>query len=267
MSDLDTPENIRILTPAAPRAIMYFAVGLGGRASEYVPLADGLAKRGIATVRIEFDDADTFPLIDWQERIVEMDDLLRARQSWLPDALRYLPEVLGGHSAGAQTAQAIAGGLYRDDSGNPVSGPGSPIIPATWAKCAVIMSPQGVDWKSNTTQETWETLVTPVLYGTGTLDEGRLSGGYPDTLEAFTYGEVDRAQYVLLKGDHSHGGLTGRGTFNTPQADAVLDLMAAWVYLHTAPSWSTKLQWWRLTTFPESVFLSVEKAAAGHAGK
>jgi pimeloyl-ACP methyl ester carboxylesterase len=123
--------------------------------------------------------------------------------------------VVLGHSAGAQTALSAIGATYDG---------------ARWwnderVRCAVILSPQGLDDSSQTTADTWATLERPVLYGTGTLDDGGRTGDpWYWRLDPQRFGTTEpRATYVLDGADHRDVGMAHKEIYSTRLAELVID--------------------------------------------
>jgi pimeloyl-ACP methyl ester carboxylesterase len=123
--------------------------------------------------------------------------------------------VVLGHSAGAQTALSAVGATYDG---------------ARWwnderVRCAVILSPQGQDDSSGTTVETWSTIERPVLYGTGTLDDGGRTGDpWYWRLEPMVFGTTEpRATYVLNGADHRDVGMAHKEIYSIRLAELVID--------------------------------------------
>jgi pimeloyl-ACP methyl ester carboxylesterase len=123
--------------------------------------------------------------------------------------------VVLGHSAGAQTALSAIGATYDGEH--------------WWSdervRCAVILSPQGLDDSSQTTADTWATLERPVLYGTGTLDDGGRTGDpWYWRLDPQRFGTTEpRATYVLNGADHRDVGMAHKELYSTRLAELVID--------------------------------------------
>jgi pimeloyl-ACP methyl ester carboxylesterase len=140
------------------------------------------------------------------------------RMNELAEIIKYYdsPEsVVLGHSAGAQTALSAIGATYDG---------------ARWwnderVRCAVILSPQGLDDSSQTTADTWATLERPVLYGTGTLDEGGRTGDpWYWRLDPQRFGTTEpRATYVVEGADHRDVGMAHKEIYSIRLAERVLD--------------------------------------------
>jgi pimeloyl-ACP methyl ester carboxylesterase len=140
------------------------------------------------------------------------------RMNELAEIIKYYdsPEsVVLGHSAGAQTALSAIGATYDG---------------ARWwnderVRCAVILSPQGLDDSSQTTADTWATLERPVLYGTGTLDDGGRTGDpWYWRLEPQRFGTTEpRATYVVEGADHRDVGMAHKEIYSIRLAERVID--------------------------------------------
>lgn len=94
--------------PAEPRATLLWLPALGVAARHYLPFADVLAARGIATFVHEWRGHGSSTLraghdTDWGYRALLLDDL-PASEAAVADAAPGVPRFLGGHSLGGQLA-------------------------------------------------------------------------------------------------------------------------------------------------------------------
>ncbi|MEM9388804.1 MAG: alpha/beta family hydrolase [Pseudomonadota bacterium] len=241
-----------------PRCVLSWAAGRGGDEESYQPLADAMTARGIAFVRCNFadsreNDPSERDRINWPQRIEDFEEIVERSPEYLGLKIARLPFAVGGHSWGAQMALQQSAATYITDDGRNLMG-------YLGSQCAVVWSPQGRDEGTNTTDQTWSTIATPVLYVTGTEDTGDRTGDDADwRLEPFERGSTKPRGLAVGEGiDHQIAGLTGRGELDAEAAEAIADLCAAFVLRYCDGSWRTRAAWWLQRMRPSRVFSRLE---------
>ena len=182
LHDNDRNKDVRITieypTRSGNNPLIVFSPGYGGDNNAYVGLSSYWASQGYIVIRVAHADAGkianadiwtTLTQTDHRNRVRDITfvldslDLLEQRYEELKGKIDRTKIVAAGHSYGAYTAMLLGGmRIYP----GPV-GYADPRI-----KAVIAMSPQGPSETRGLTKESWSEMKVPVLFMTGTRDQG-----------------------------------------------------------------------------------------------
>jgi len=174
----DVRITIEYPTRSANNPLIVFSPGYGGDNNAYVGLSSYWTSQGYVVIRVAHADAGkraaedlwtTLTQTDHRNRVRDITlvldslDLLEQRYEELKGKIDRTKIVAAGHSYGAYTAMLLGGmRIYPGPIGY-----ADPRI-----KAVIAMSPQGPSDTRGLTKESWSEMKVPVLFMTGTRDQG-----------------------------------------------------------------------------------------------
>ena len=233
------------------RGVVAIAPGWGGWRYDYEPLAVRLVSSGYVVGVCDFRDSEN-----------PTPEVLRQDELRVKDFHEFCVELMAqhshgnplhviGHSGGAKCALGVADATYQS------LGRLDPL--PNLASC-IALSPQGIDKSSETTGETANSVTVPVMYGTGTLDEGGRTGD-PWTWRTNLYylgTNTPRHLYVLHDATHAQVGMTGREMMPDAMLEAGAGMVLDFLGAYGERSLWSRLQLWLKTMWPPAEFERVE---------
>jgi hypothetical protein len=218
--------------------VVVHAAGLGGEFDDYDELAAGWADAGFSVCVMEFQEAGEaapWPSLDAVGRIAMIKQFC---EQFIVDALGYTPPsvVASGHSGGCFTWAgnlglkiAGPGGTWVINTPPAIQG-GAPILGAIW------FAAQGQDSTTDPNMSSWRTFINvPMLWITGSADDSSGAaddGNNPSNFfwryQGFENIDSTREAYcaVIMRGDHTFGGFTGRAAQASKPYDYLMRRMA-----------------------------------------
>ena len=216
--DKDVTVTIEYPTRSANNPLLLFSPGFGGSNDAYVGLSSYWASQGFVVVRVSHADAGR-KLTDAQDfwsTQTESDRRNRVRDlTFIIDSLDKIekdyPELQGkidhakigvaGHSYGAYTALLVAG-MKTFPDGTSYADPR--------VKAVVAMSPQGPDETRGLTRESFASINVPVLFLTGSRDQGMAESETPEwRSQAFELAPAGDKWLIVVEGAR-HSTFIGR---------------------------------------------------------
>ncbi|HEX7151659.1 MAG TPA: alpha/beta fold hydrolase [Thermoanaerobaculia bacterium] len=212
----DIELSIEYPTRGGPSPLIVWSHGFGGSSRGYVGLSSYWAANGYVVIKPTHADTGR-PLTeaadlgasqtpaDWRNRVADMrvilDSLDRLEQQY-PELQGKIDRErigVGGHSYGAQTAMLLAGARAGGEAF------ADPRIDAV-----IAMSPQGPTPALGLTTESWRDVRGPILYMTGSLDQGADESQGPEwRRQAFELSPAGDKWFVSIEGAR-HMSFSGR---------------------------------------------------------
>jgi dienelactone hydrolase len=224
------------------------APGWGGGCQDYQPLAKALAQRNYIVGVCDFRDSrNPDPEVLRQDELRVRD--FRAFCEFVKPTR--VPLHVIGHSGGSKCALAVSGAAYASLED---------LLPLPELASCIALSPQGVDESSETTVETADSIRVPVMYGTGTLDEGGRTGDpWAWRTNLFYLGaNTPRYLYVLHDATHAQVGLTGREPIPSDMESASVTLILNFLSTYGENSPWGIFNLYRKTMLPPAAFERIE---------
>lgn len=193
-----------------PHPLILFSPGFRLTNRDYVGLSSFWASRGYVVVRAshaEMGEEANQTAADWRNRVRDLTHVLNS----LPQLTQRYAELEGKID---ETKIAVAGHGYGSFAALLLGGaqtfPGAVSYTDPRIKAIIAISPAGPSETRGLTRESWANVNVPVLFLTGSADQGSLESDTPEwRREAFALTPAGDKWLVVLQGAR-HGTFTGR---------------------------------------------------------